>query len=62
MGILADMTTPFREGDEVLIIGGPFVGKVGSITRIDSDPATVICNVFDRTTPVEVDLKDLEQP
>jgi transcription antitermination factor NusG len=56
------MTTSFREGDQVLIIGGPFVGKVGSITRIDSDSATVICNVFDRNTPVEADLKDLEQP
>ena len=62
LGILAAMPTSFQEGDQALIIGGPFAGKVGTITRIDMDSATVICDVFDRDTPVEVDRSDLEQP
>ena len=62
LGILAAMPTSLHEGDQALIIDGPFAGKVGTITRIDSDSATVICDVFDRDTPVEVDLSDLERP
>lgn len=62
LGILAAMPTSFYEGDQALIIGGPFAGKVGTITRIDSDSATVICDVFDRDAPAEVELSDLEQP
>ena len=62
MGILAAMPTSFQEGDRAVIIGGPFAGKVGTITRIDSVSATIICDVFDRDTPVNVDLGDLEQP
>jgi transcription antitermination factor NusG len=60
--ILAAMPTSLHEGDHALIINGPFAGKLGTITRIDSDSATVVCDVFDRDTPVEVDLSDLEQP
>jgi transcription antitermination factor NusG len=56
------MQTSLHEGDHALIINGPFAGKLGTITRIDSDSATVVCDVFDRDTPVEVDLSDLEQP
>jgi transcription antitermination factor NusG len=60
--ILADMQTSLHEGDHALIINGPFAGKLGTITRIGSDSATVVCDLFDRDTPVEVDLSDLEQP
>jgi transcription antitermination factor NusG len=60
--ILAAMPTSLHEGDDALIINGPFAGKLGTITRIDSDSATVVCDVFDRDTPVEVDLSDLQQP
>ena len=56
------MPTSLQEGDQVLIIGGPFAGKVGTITRIDLDSATVICDVFDRDTPVELVRSDLDQP
>ena len=62
MVILAAMPTSLHEGDDALIINGPFAGKLGTITRIDSDSATVVCDVFDRDTPVEVDLSDLQQP
>ena len=56
------MPTSLHEGGHALIINGPFAGKLGTITRIDSDSATVVCDVFDRDTPVEVDLSDLQQP
>ena len=62
MVILAAMPTSLHEGDDALIINGPFAGKLGTITRIASDSATVVCDVFDRDTPVEVDLSDLQQP
>lgn len=62
LGILAAMPTSLQEGDQALIIGGPFAGKVGTIARLDLDSATVICDVFDRDTPVEVFRSDLEQP
>jgi hypothetical protein len=36
--------------------------KVGTTARIDSDSATIICDVFDRDTLVDVDLSDLTHP
>jgi hypothetical protein len=59
---MAAMPTSLHEGDQALILGGPFAGKVGTITRIDSESATVVCDVFDRDTPVDVDLSDVEPP
>jgi len=56
------MPTSLHEGDQALIIGGPFAGKAGTITRIDSESATVVCNVFDRDTPIDIDLSDVEPP
>jgi hypothetical protein len=56
------MPTSLHEGDQALILGGPFAGKVGTITRIDSESATVICDVFDRDTPIDVDLSQIEPP
>jgi hypothetical protein len=61
-GILVPMPTALREGDQALILDGPFAGKVGTITRIDSDSATVLCDVFDRDTPINVDLDDVATP
>jgi hypothetical protein len=54
------MPTSLHEGDQALILVGPFAGKVGTITRIDSESATVVCDVFDRDTRVDVDLGDVE--
>jgi hypothetical protein len=62
LGILVAMPTSLHEGDQALILLGPFAGKVGTITRIDSESATVVCDVFDRDTPVDVDLGDVEPP
>jgi hypothetical protein len=54
------MPTSLHEGNQAIITGGPFTGKVGTVTRIDSDSATVVVDVFDRETPVDVDLGDVE--
>jgi KOW motif len=62
LGILVAMPTSLHEGDQALILGGPFAGKVGTITRLDSESATVVCDVFDRDTPVNVGLDDVTSP
>lgn len=56
------MAIALHEGDKALILAGPFAGKVGTITRIDSDSATVVCDVFDRDTPVSIGLGDVAPP
>jgi KOW motif len=56
------MPTSLHEGDQALILDGPFAGKVGTITHIDSESATVVCDVFDRDTPVNVGLDDVALP
>jgi SAM-dependent methyltransferase len=42
------MSTSLRQGDQV-----------GTITRTDSESATVVCDVFDRDTPVNVGVDDV---
>jgi hypothetical protein len=61
-GIVVAVPSSLHIGDHALILGGPFAGKVGTITRLDSESATVVCDVFDRDTPVEVDRNDIEPP
>jgi KOW motif len=56
------MQTSLHEGDQALILDGPFAGKVGTITSIDSESVTVVCDVFDRDTPVNVGLDDVALP
>jgi hypothetical protein len=56
------MPTSLHKGDQAIITSGPFTGKVGTVTRIDSDLATVVVDVFNRETPVDVDLGDVEPP
>jgi hypothetical protein len=59
------MPTSLHEGDQALILDGPFAGKMGTITRIDSESATVVCDVcdvFDRDTRVTVGLGDVASP
>jgi hypothetical protein len=56
------MPTSLHEGDQALVLDGPFAGKVGTITSIDSESATVVCDVFDRDTPIHVGLDDVASP
>jgi transcription antitermination factor NusG len=54
--------TSFQEGDRVLITGGSFAGRSGTVSAIGARTATVVVNLFDRDTPVEVKLSELEPP
>ncbi len=45
-----------------LITEGPFAGRVGAVTRIDAESATVVVDVFDRARPVDLGLGDVEPP
>jgi hypothetical protein len=56
------MSIPFQKGEMALICRGPFAGKRGTITRIDAGSVTVMCDVFDRDTAVEVALGDVGPP
>jgi len=56
------MSIPFQKGEMALICRGPFAGKRGTITRIDAGSVTVMCDVFDRDTAVEVALSDVGPP
>jgi transcription antitermination factor NusG len=56
------MPTPLHEGDHAIILNGPFAGKVGTIVSIDPESATVLCNAFDRDTPVTVAVGDVAAP
>jgi hypothetical protein len=62
VGILVVVPTSLHEGDQALILDGPFAGKMGMITRIDSESVIVVCDVFDRDTPVNVGLDDVAPP
>ena len=62
LDILVGRPTSHHEGDKALILDGPFAGKVGTITRVDLESATVVCDVFDRDTPVNVGLGDVVSP
>jgi transcription antitermination factor NusG len=49
-------------GDQVRITGGPFAGRVGTITRIDAQSATIEVQVIERATPVVLNLDEFEVP
>lgn len=53
---------PFKESDEVRICEGSFTGCVGTVSKVDAErnKVTVIVNVFNRETPVEIEMQDLE--
>lgn len=46
-------------GDLVCITAGAFEHYQGSVETVGKQKATVICSVFDRSTPLEVDLRHL---
>jgi transcription antitermination factor NusG len=54
------MPMSFRAGDRVRITGGSFTGRIGTVSTIGAASATVVVDVFDRDTPVEVRMSELE--
>ena len=62
LGILEGMSNSPHEGDQAVILAGPFSGKVGTLVRIGSESVTVMCNVFDRDIPVVISPDDVSRP
>lgn len=55
--------TPFKMDEMVRIVEGSFNGCIGNIVKIDEDKNKVTVNVmvFNRETPVEIDMGSLEK-
>lgn len=52
----------FQKGDQVKVIEGPFANFIGSVEEIDTEKARlrVMVSIFGRTTPVELDVLQVE--
>lgn len=53
----------FEVGDEVKVLSGPFAGKQGKVESIDQEKevATVLVDFLGNSTPMEVELIQLEK-
>lgn len=53
----------FDINDTVLILDGPFANYEGMISKVDEDKGkvTVLINIFDRETPVELDFTQVKK-
>ncbi len=52
----------FHKGDQVKVIEGPFANFIGTVEEIDHEKARlrVMVSIFGRTTPVELDVLQVE--
>ncbi len=57
------MGDPFRPGQKVRIIDGPFNGFIGTVGDIDMEKANVrvLIPFYRRETPVELDFSQVEK-
>lgn len=53
----------FQVNDDVTILDGPFANYEGSISKVDEDKGkiTVLINIFDRETPIELDFTQVKK-
>ena len=53
----------FKVGDTVKILSGPFVGKEGRVSTMNDQTqvANVLCMIFGRETPTDINYSDLEK-
>ena len=56
------MVAPFRKGDYVKVIAGPFIDFSGTVDEINDEKQKVkiIISIFGRPTPVELDYLQVE--
>ena len=56
------MVTPFRKGDFVKVIAGPFIDFSGTVEEVNDDKQKVkiVISIFGRLTPVELDYFQVE--
>jgi transcription antitermination factor NusG len=61
--MINQQSMPFRDGDQVRILAGPFSGLRGNIQSISSDQRTltVILQFFGHSQSVEMFLMDVEK-
>ena len=52
----------YRKGDQIKVIEGPFMNFVGNVEGMDEEKGklTVMVSIFGRTTPVELDILQVE--
>ncbi len=53
----------FQVNDQVTILDGPFANYEGNISKVDEDKGkvTVLINIFDRETPIELDFTQVKK-
>jgi len=58
------MSVPYYEGDDALVTSGPLAGKVGKVMKVDETThmVTLVVDIFDRETLVDVDFTRLAEP
>jgi transcription antitermination factor NusG len=58
------MRVPYYEGDQALITSGPLAGRIGKVMKVDetTDMVTLVMDIFDRETLVDVDFARLVDP
>ena len=56
------MVTPFKKGDYVKVIAGPFIDFSGTVEEVNDDKQKVkiVISIFGRPTPVELDYFQVE--
>jgi len=56
------MVTPFKKGDFVKVIAGPFIDFSGTVEEVNDDKQKVkiVISIFGRMTPVELDYFQVE--
>tara|TARA_B110000196_G_C20968199_1_gene577354 strand:- start:141 stop:719 length:579 start_codon:yes stop_codon:yes gene_type:complete len=56
------MVTPFKKGDYVKVIAGPFIDFSGTVEEVNDDKQKVkiVISIFGRLTPVELDYFQVE--
>ena len=56
------MVTPFKKGDYVKVIAGPFIDFSGTVEEVDDNKQKVkiVISIFGRLTPVELDYFQVE--
>jgi len=62
-GSAAAAVVPFKEGDFIVVTGGPWEGNRGAVQSVDAENGklTIFADMFGRETPVELDFKDVKK-
>lgn len=61
MDLLGKMEAPYKKGDSVQVLSGPFAGKHGTVETLSADNTMAKVNIImlGQTVPVEIDVDDI---